>query len=195
VTAGTGNADVYYLAAQVAAALGGGARPHRAEDGAVITAGAARLTLEVVWGDPGRLEVTGIYPPTRLERLHRARITVRIDRGPAVIAREITLRLLPGYLAELGRVGDHTARETRDSGLREALGAEVTALFGGDSFTREAGWQGHGTETVFNAAGGADGTVRMSGDAARVALDLRGIPAGTALRMLAVLAADGAPAN
>lgn len=191
----TGNADVYYLAAQVAAELGGGARPHRAEDGAVITAGEARLSLEISWRDPGRLVVTGIYPPTRLERLHRASITVRIDRGPAAIAREITLRLLPGYLAELGRVSDHTARETRDGGLREALGAEVTRLFGGDSFTRDAGWQGHGTEAVFQAAGGAGGTVRMSGDAVRVALDLRGVPSGTALRMLALLAAEAAPAS
>jgi len=188
-----GNAEVYYLAAQVAAKLGGGAVPHRAEDGALITTPeGARLSLEILYGDPGRLAVTGIYPPTRLERLHRARRTVRIDRGPEVIAREIKLRLLPGYLAELGRVADHVARDTRDTGLREALGAEITGLFGGDSFTRDAGWTGHGTETVIHAGAGAGGTVRMTGDATQVALDLRNVPAGTALRMLALLAAEQA---
>lgn len=190
----TSSAAAYEVAAKVAAELGDRASPQHAEDGAVIaiasTAGEARLSVDFAWRDPARLVVTGIYPVTHLERLHHAEITVRTDRGTAVIAREVSRRLLPGYLAELGRVRETIARDERDAAARQAIGGQVTALFPADSFTRVTGYHGHGTEAVFHAGNGSSGTVRMSGNPSAVGLDLHGVPAAVALRMLAVLAAE-----
>lgn len=178
----------YELAVKVAAGLGGGWQASPGEYGPVITGdGDVRLHLEADWRKPGRVEVSGVYPSTRRERLDRAGISVRADRGPMVIASEITRRLLPGYLAELGRVREFNAREAAGAGLREALAGKVTGMFPG-SFTRATGYTGHGTEVVIPGGRGPGGTVDLDAGAASVTLTLRAVPAAVALRMLAALA-------
>jgi len=177
----------YALARKVAAGLGGGAAARPGEYGAEITDGATRLHLTISWHDPSRLEVSGVYPSTRQERLRRTSISVRIDRGPAVIAREIRSRLLPGYHAELARVTELNAGEAHDAGMREALAGKITGMFPG-AFTRVTGYTGHGTEVVIPGGDGPGGTVSLSGSGASVAMTFRCVPPETAVRMLAVLA-------
>jgi hypothetical protein len=183
----------YELAVKVAAELGGNARAHPGSDyeGTAVTItgdGGITLHVESLYSDPGRVEISGVYPSTRMERLARTTITVAASRGPKVIAREITSRLLPGYLTELARVVEFNVRQAHDTGLREALAGKLTGMFP-EAFTRTTGYTGQGTEVVIPREGGPGGTIDLSTDATDVHLDLRGVPQAVALRMLEILAA------
>jgi hypothetical protein len=178
-------------------AAGGGAhaRAHPGSDyeGTAVTItgdGGITLHVESLYSDPGRVEISGVYPSTRMERLARTTITVAASRGPKVIAREITSRLLPGYLTELARVVEFNVRQAHDTGLREALAGKLTGMFPG-AFTRTTGWTLQGTEVVIPCDSGPSdgGTAGLSTGAATVHLDLRGVPQAVALRMLEILAA------
>jgi hypothetical protein len=173
-------------AAEVARHLPG-YRASSEEYGAYLTAGDARLHLTAVWNWPGYVSVAGCYPATSLYRLHRAHINVRLDRGAAVIAREITRRLLPGYTGQLGKVLDHNAREQHDAGTRHAIAGKVAAMFPG-SHTRDAGCQGRETEVIMHARCGGSGAVGGYGDCSKMSMEIRSVPAEVMLRMLQVLA-------
>ncbi|WP_353707278.1 hypothetical protein ABRQ22_14850 [Cellulosimicrobium sp. ES-005] len=80
----------------------------------------ARLWLTLAWNNADRLEVQGLYPKPeephargwskRYDEERKDSITVRRDRDPAAIAREITRRLLPGYLEMLGEAVEANAK-------------------------------------------------------------------------------------
>ena len=64
------------------------------------------ITLTVPYNTRGQVEISGSYPAgsSAMYDLKHFEITVRADRGAEVIAKEITRRLMPDYLAELARL-------------------------------------------------------------------------------------------
>lgn len=66
---------------------------------------AATLALAVPPTSIGKIQILGCYPRGAglLTNLQTVRIGVSASRGPAVVAREITRRVLPLYLAELAK--------------------------------------------------------------------------------------------
>ncbi len=147
----------------------------------------ARLFLALDWRNSDRLEVSGIYPRgTQLHNVERHEIGVRRDRGPAVIAREITRRLLPGYLTDLERVqADNDERATmRDR--RQSVARELAELAGGtvdaqDDRSTQAGvrW--------FHNNGDSYGDVRINYRADSVSIDIRSLPVEVARDVLALI--------
>lgn len=75
---------------------------------------------------PERMLIGEVFPPGPTPYgLTSRTITVRITRGPAVIAAEITRRLLPGYQESLDLVRRH---QQQDAEGREALHSAVERL-------------------------------------------------------------------
>lgn len=81
----------------------------------------ARIFLSCVQGNTDRVQVSGIYPQNRLYKVERFAATTARDRGPQAVAKAITGRILPGYLAELARI-----RESNDEDV--VMRAERAAL-------------------------------------------------------------------
>jgi len=74
----------------------------------------ARLALGPIWNKPDRLEIRGVYPAgarSVYPAPARSVITVDRHRAPDAIAREITRRLLPGYLPELARIDERVSHD------------------------------------------------------------------------------------
>lgn len=89
-----------------------------------------RLLLYLDWKTAGRLIVQVCYPdgarkPYGVE-CHK--IGVGLDRGPDVIAREITRRLLPAYTSELASVGSRLDRDDANRAAREMFATQVGTI-------------------------------------------------------------------
>lgn len=79
----------------------------------------------------GRVEISGRYPETNIyPDPSRKVIRVAIDRGPSVIAREITRRLLPTYVLEYARVLEHNERDRQQEARKQALVAKLSRASG-----------------------------------------------------------------
>jgi len=85
--------------------------------------------------DGGRVEIVGAYPHSdyHFRDGEHPSITVAIARGPTVIAREITRRLLPAYTEVLGKVHAHIAKQTADHANRTRIAERLVALIPGAS--------------------------------------------------------------
>jgi hypothetical protein len=187
---------LHTLASSVAAALDGTwtvtkADPLHGRGLAVLAGpGTAVLHIQPSYPDTSRLTITGACPQTRRDtRDITYSIGVSADRRGAVIAREITRRLLPAYLAALAQVLEYNETEGRNTATRDAVMTRAAALFGLDP-SHLAGDGHHSTQVSLSGAlpGSAYGTVTANGAAETLGLDLHGIPADTALRILAELA-------
>jgi hypothetical protein len=161
-------------------------------DGADVMLGTAGNGLHIgePWNRPGHLSIAGRFPPTSYYfRGERASITIRASRGQTAIAREITRRLLPGYRATLAKVAEHDAAERADSQARAALAERITALFPPEQASLPSHCQSDTrSEVLIHSGGGASGWVKFHGRGEEVRLDLTSIPAGVAVRMLAIRA-------
>lgn len=151
-------------------------------------AGEDHAVLELFYGfhSPGKVTVTGVFPGTTgAFELYRANIDPA--RGSEVVAREANRRVLEaGYLdvlpGKVAQAGRQAVREAR----RAQLMREAGALFGkdprddGDGGKLYLGEFVHGQGYVEN----------YRSEPESLSISLSGIPATTALRMLAVLAED-----
>ena len=172
------------IAGQVARYLpGGGWAPDASWDGCgAILAGPDGARLHLTGPRDGKVHVSGCFPMTDM-RVKSCGINVGAARPPAVIAAEITRRLLPGYLGQLRQVNEHNDREERDRETRAQVIGKFAAMFPG-SHVRTAGHRGMYTEALLNGGG----SVEAYGAASTVKIELRSIPADVAAAMLAVLA-------
>ena len=77
-----------------------------------------------------RVEIVGAYPHSDyyFRDGEHPSITVAIARGPAVIAREITRRLLPVYTEVLDKIHAHIAKQTTDHANRTRAARRLAAL-------------------------------------------------------------------
>jgi len=82
-----------------------------------------------------RVEIVGAYPHSDyyFRTGEHVSITVAITRGPAVIAREITRRLLPVYTEVLGKIHAHIAKQAADHASRTQAAKRLAALIPGAS--------------------------------------------------------------
>ncbi len=146
-------------------------------------AGPAGARVHVVrnWRDKSRLVISGSYPQSDY-RAKRHEITVSAARDLRAIAAEITRRLLGDYLPELRAVQQYEARKASDAEARAKVMAEVSGIIGGqvhdDGYTAELRYM---PELGY-------GTVKTSGDASAITLELRSIPRDTAMAVLRSLA-------
>lgn len=126
-----GNTDFLAVARATAPHLGQQWRPEQDahEHCAVLvhTTG-LRIALRSEWNTPDRITASGVYPASPHGRPYGTphhKITVRADRGPKVLAAEISRRLLPDYTASFRKVAEYQAAE--DAYSRE-LAQVVTAV-------------------------------------------------------------------
>lgn len=95
----------------------------------------ARVFMHLpMYGNTDRFEITGWYGWQKIRDMYpepkRVSINVGRMRGPAVIAREITRRLLPEYLPELERVNAWLVKRGESEATRDAVAADLFALAG-----------------------------------------------------------------
>lgn len=178
------------LAQAVAAELHMTAEPGPAgdESDAWLTCGQERLH---VCAYANRIVVVGSFPSTRHPAAVRNRpeITVNAGRGPAVIAREISRRLLPRYRAVLAEVNARNAADAAEAAARNEIAATVTATFPAARGQWPVSVRQEPLSTVLHLDTARGwGNVRIAGDATTMHLDLRDVPAAAALRMLTALA-------
>lgn len=127
---------------------------------------------------PGRVGIRGEYPRTAAGRAIDAcylrdtpdpEATVRVDRGPDAIAREIIRRVLPGYRARLARVlallDDRATRRTQ----RDELAAQVLEWSDGTTYydprTRE---NVDPDDAIIVSAGGDRDRIEVSAEHIRI---------------------------
>ncbi len=93
------------------------------------------LYLHRQHNDGGRVEIVGAYPHSdyHFRTGEHVSITVAITRGPAVISREITRRLLPACTQVLGKIHAHIAKQTADHANRTRAAKRLAALIPGAS--------------------------------------------------------------
>jgi hypothetical protein len=93
------------------------------------------LYLHRQHNDGGRVEIVGAYPHSDyyFRADEHVSITVAIARGPAVIAREITRRLVPVYTEVLGKIHAHIAKQAADHASRTQAAKRLAALIPGAS--------------------------------------------------------------
>jgi len=188
------NRQIAALAADVARRLGPGWATDLDDDdyaGTHIVSGPVRLYI-CRSRIAGQVNISGSLPHTTL-RVDRSDINVSLARGAKVIAAEIRRRLLPLYQASLDRVLAYDVEQAHNHGAREVTLGKIAAMFPG-SHVREiaSAYKASDADVVIEARCGGRGTVQASGDAAELTLELRGVPADVALRMLELLAGNHA---
>lgn len=163
----------------------------------------AQLRFTGLKDKPGRISISGWYPATRktLTGKDYRDITVAASRGAEVLAREITSRLLPGYLETLREVIECELTAADQYAGRVKLLAEVERLFGAmpterksytsvTDYSQEARFHLAGTITRPYGFTAPHVSVEASGTPNVLKLELSTIPVDVAMRMLAVLAAE-----
>lgn len=120
-----------------------------------------------------------MYPPSdyHLRGADRHQITVRVDRGAAVIAAEIGRRLLPGYEQTLTRVRDWETRRAAEATTRARVAEQVLAVLPGAYLSGLAGHNDTivGWHSPVDRAGHS-GRIRFLGDAQTAEIDARPCP-------------------
>jgi hypothetical protein len=151
----------------------------------------ARLKLIFGWYAPGKVTVEGMFPPATGSRADY-RANVDPARGPEVLARAADRRVLQaGYLDVLpSAIAQRAEMDRREAARAELLG-RVAALFGIDPAD-----PGDGRKVFLGQFLAGSGYVETYyADPDSLTFSLSGIPAATALRMLAVLAEDTSGRN
>jgi hypothetical protein len=187
-----GAGQLLHLAAGVAAALGDG---WEAVPGYHVGAASVRhrdgrglffVALTYPWSARGRAEVRGEYPAGWSWRERAITVTVSVGRDPAAVARDLERRLLPRYLPELELARERVASEAAEEAGRERVAAELLAAVPGAVRSPVQG-RSDGVELRLPGHGYRHDVRVRSSDGTVVDVDLRGVPAEDAVRMLAAL--------
>jgi len=155
-----------------------------------------RLFVRRLWNNHGRIEVSGHYPHSDyyFQPGEHRKITVAMAREPAAIDREITRRLLPGYVQVLAKVQAHIAKRAAGDTRRAELAARLATLIPGASVHDD----GHHSTTIRWYASDqepiGDGRIELRHDATSATFTADSLPPATVER-LAVALASLAPAN
>jgi hypothetical protein len=108
------------------------------------------------------------------------------SRGPAVIAREITRRLLPAYTEALDKVQAHIAKRADDQANRARAAERLAALIPGSSIHDDGN---HSTTVRWYATDAmiGYGHIDLSGDGTSGTFEARSLPIATVERLAAAL--------
>lgn len=182
------------FASRVAAALGGGwaAEPVHERGASLRHPDGRALFLfapDYPWSKRGRVRVSGVYPQHQAWRRERAEVTVGMGRDPGAVARDLRRRLLPAYEAELAVAVAAEAGRVRDAAGVERVAAAVLAAVPGSREVAVGVPEGEARLDLRGHGYRHDVRVRSSVDGTEVDMDLRGVPAADAVRMLAALGA------
>lgn len=187
-------AAVRERAPQIAAALG----PDWAVDATADTPGVhiahrdgrRLLFLRVPYNAPGRLAISGVYPPVDSAYGRDAdpvQITVGLTRPAEAVAREITRRLLPAYEPRLAHAVAQAQRRAGEQALRDEVVERLCqALPGTRPITREH----HHSSKVALSLHSRPGSWQGSGEVypgGTVELTLHSLPADLAVALLDTL--------
>ena len=144
------------------------------------------LYLHEPYNQRGRVDIRGWFPSSsRWFSGERANITVRADRGPEVIAAEVTRRLLPGYREAAGKAREWLAADQAEKQARARLAACITGLFPDGVASMPSHMQSDGrTEVCLHLPGTMGGYVKFYRDGHDVEFERFRVPAAVALRML-----------
>lgn len=154
-------------------------------DGAAIIVRAPQRVYGTAAENVERVELSSHYPDgwTKLPgNVEQYSITVKRDRGPDVIAREVTKRLLPDYLPELAEVQSRIAREKQAASSLADTIAELEKLAPG-------GYAMHDNRVRISIPNRSTyGDIRLNHDGSSVSeLELRGLPLEFVRTVLAML--------
>ncbi|MEO3753620.1 hypothetical protein [Streptomyces sp. B6B3] len=145
-----------------------------------------RIVVSPHWQDAGRVVVTGRYPPvdedTQLAN-PAPRITVRANRGPAVLAREITRRFMPPYLKRIAEMRVASAQRDKRQRARAALIERLTVHLPNGADVSE--WPNASGLTF--AGYGGEGHLEVFGPDAPVHLDMKSVPLDVAQNIMRLL--------
>jgi hypothetical protein len=146
-----------------------------------------------------RVTVSGIRPPDspylRASDTRGRQIGVAVARGPATIAAEITRRLLPGYGELLAEAYAYIERQASDQAQQDAVVDDLIGVLPGSTRSTTSA-RGSSQVQVHLDRPTRDGRTTSAGTATvwsagrEVQLELRGLPPGLAVKVLAVLAAE-----
>lgn len=138
-----GKAVLAGLAAQVAASLGDGWSPEINDEagehwgtfliGPPVNGLPARVLFSEPWNAKGRLTLSGCYPHSVHgwpREVTQWEITVNPSRGAVTIGKEITRRLLPGYLGSLRVVAETITARTGAACARRDTAARLAVVLG-----------------------------------------------------------------
>ncbi len=139
-----------------------------------------RLFFAPDWRNEKRLEVSGVYPreANNVIRVAHLNIGVGRDRGAAVIAREVTRRLLPTYTAELTRVREAVAAHGAAAAKRREAAVRIQEAFPAG----QASWREDEVSVRTTNTGGW-GNIRVNHAADTVSLDLHNVPTDLAVKI------------
>lgn len=132
-----------------------------------------------------RVRVSGSYPEgsyRKVGRMEGFKISVKRDRGPDVIAREVVRRLLPGYVIELARVVGVIERHDA------AKSSQARAV---QMLSEATGWHTptHAQDSVYvGHAQDFYGSARVLHGGDSVSIEMSSVPFDLALKALKVLA-------
>jgi len=136
-----------------------------------------------------RVEIVGAYPHSDyyFQAGEHVSITVAIARGPAVISREITRRLLPAYTEVLGKIHAHIAKQTADHANRTRAAKRLAALIPGASIHDDGR---HATTVRWYAADApiGYGHIELSAAGTTGTLEARSLPIATVEQLATALA-------
>jgi hypothetical protein len=181
--------EIEHLARGAATHLGGWqVRPSEGPGYLLSGPAGEELLAQRVWNDRSRVLVTGCYPAGEdTWRLPVHEITVAAARGPAVIAREIGRRLLPGYRVDLAQQAERAARLAAGDRQRAQRVAALLAVIPAATVTDGTGHASTISWPHTEAAG--RGSIRLSGDGSTTSIELTAAPAQLAASIAAVVAA------
>jgi len=140
-----------------------------------------------------RVEIGGIYPDSDFTLLGAdyVRITVATRRGSAVIAREITRRLLPPYTEILAKVQAHIATQAADHTGRAQVATRLAAIIPGAAICDDGR---HVTTVHWSTHDGpiGSGDIELCKAGTTATLEARGLPVASLERLAELLAAIAA---
>ncbi|MFB8401177.1 hypothetical protein [Streptomyces sp. NPDC055912] len=147
-------------------------------------------------GEAGkRLTVEGVFPHG-YAGLRPEGITVGLHRPPALMAKDIVRRFLPGYLAKIGEALAAAADAEREEQARIAMNRRIARVLPNISHGPVSPHEASGRRTTYWSGGLdslaplpaiASGQVTLNHNAQTMDVKLSNVPAGLALQILALL--------
>lgn len=118
--------------------------PHGNGRPRLVAANGMALYLTQGWDTPARVIVAASYPDAKDVQVYggpRHEITVALSRGGEVLAREITRRLLPGYLEDFNKVVKRIEAARQQKAERETLAESlINAMPGASRLSSQDGY-------------------------------------------------------
>lgn len=139
-----------------------------------------KLFLRRDWRKPERIVVDGAYPKTGYYRPNLPSISVAINRGPDVIAREIERRFLPDYNEHFTKLTTQIAQGERDTEARNKIAEHLAVRLGDGATITDSPNNAEATVRWRIPDSLVAGEIRLHGDGSKATFEVRSAPFGLA---------------